>query len=152
MSPVTHAPAVFDGNVTVVRVVARSDVSDWATIDVADEHGEVVRMVGTTIRKLAEPGRRLHVIGRWKDHPRYGRQVTVARAEAAFAADSSDDPKRFLEGVPYVGAKRAQLLIDRYGAADVLRRIDDNPSAAFRRLGLPGRHAAEAVTWWRDRR
>lgn len=142
----------FDASLTVVRTVAKSDTTDWATIVAADEHGEVVKVVGTTLGRFAEAGRRLHVVGRWKEHPRFGLQVIASKIEASFAAQASDDPRRFLEGVPYVGAKRAQLLIDQFGQDDVLRRIDEDPGKVFRQLGLPGHHAAAAVRWWRDRR
>lgn len=152
MSPVTQAPTIFDGSVTVVRVVSRGNGTDWATLSVADEHGELVTVVGTTLGRFADPGRRLHIFGFWKHHPRYGLQVQVSKVEAMISGVVDSDPKRFLERAPHVGTKRAQLLIDRFGEATVLARIDDDPGKAFRQLGMPSHHAVAAANWWRGQR
>ena len=144
--------AVFDRTVTVVHVIALGNGTDWATLRVADENGELVRVVGNSLGKFAEPQRRLHVVGRWHEHSRFGLQVKVSRVQAAFVAEAAEDPLAFLTRAPFIGAKRAQLLVDEFGAASVLQRIDEDPGRVFRRLGMPGQQAADAVWWWRRQR
>lgn len=144
--------SVFDDTVTVVQVIALGNGTEWATLRVADANGELFRIVGNSLGKFAEPQRRLRIVGRWHEHPRFGVQVKVSRAEAAFVAGAEDDPHAFLTRAPFVGAKRAQLLVDEFGAASVLRRIDEDPGRVFRRLGMPGHQAADAVRWWRRQR
>lgn len=143
----------FDEVVTVTRVVSVSSESEWAAVDAADEHGELRRVVGTNLKRFAEPDRRLRVIGRLRPNPRWGWQVEARRVEPVlrFAAVETAVVKE-LERVPHVGVKRAQLLVDAYGPSELLRHIDDDPRAAFSRVGLPLRHTNEAARWWRDQR
>lgn len=63
------------------------------------------------------------------------------------------DVGALLRRIPHVGDKRAQMLVDGYGSDAVLNAIDANPRRAFLKVaGLPSRHAADAIRWWRQQR
>lgn len=144
---------LFDDVVTVVRPITRGH-EQWAVLEAADANGELIRMVGTTLARYAEPGLLLRVRGRWKEHPTYGWQVharTVAPALRPPEAEPSEHA--LLCRIPHIGAKRAQLLIDYYGAGAIVKQVDANPRQAFLRVaGLPQRHATEAMRWWKEQR
>ncbi|UUY01589.1 hypothetical protein LRS13_12685 [Svornostia abyssi] len=143
----------IDEVVTVTGVVSTSAQSNWAALDAADEHGELLRLVGTNLKRFAEPERRIRVIGRWRKDARWGWQVEVRRVEPILRfATAEVTVLKELERVPHVGTKRAQLLIDAYGPNEVVRRVDDDPQAAFFRIGLPLRQANTATRWWRGQR
>lgn len=144
---------VTDEVMTVVSVVIRGHRL-WAVLNAADANGEAVKLVGTTLRRFAETGRRLRVWGRWRQDRVHGLQLHVQRAVPEIRAAPVDRQVTVvLHRVPDVGDKRAQLLVDHYGADDVLNAIDANPRQAFLRIaGLPNRHAADAARWWRQQR
>ena len=59
----------------------------------------------------------------------------------------------YLESVKHIGPRGAALLVDRYGAGDVLAAIDRDPEGVLR--GVPGigaRRLGGAVQSWRDQR
>ena len=144
---------VVDEVVTVVSVVIRGH-GLWAVLNAADANGEAVKLVGTMLGRSAEPGRRLRVWGTWRQDRVHGLQLHVQRAVPEIRPAPVDRRvSAVLRRVPHVGDKRAQLLVDHYGADDVLNAIDASPRQAFLRIaGLPNRHAADATRWWRQQR
>jgi len=100
----------FDDDVVVVRVISSNDETGWAALSVADSQGEVVTVVGSQLARYAEPQRRLHVAGRWQQHPSYGPQVSAQLIRQIMAApDVDQDIAALLQRIPYLGTKRAQL-------------------------------------------
>ena len=78
------------------------------------------------------------MIGTWVDDSRYGKQVKVSEARPLPPTDV-ESVTTYLRRIKHVGGKRAAKLIERYGAAQVLDAIDDDPHAAFARGGdAPG--------------
>jgi hypothetical protein len=144
---------VTDEVVTVARVIVRGH-GQWAVLETADLNGEPIRIVGTTLGLFAEPGRRIRAHGTWKQDPVYGLQLHVRQARPELQpAQPPPDVDVLLRRIPHVGDKRAQMLVDGYGANAVLNAIDADPRRAFLRVArLPYRQAADASRWWRQQR
>ena len=135
----------FDGEVIVRRTRYASDATGWAVLDVAGEDGEEIVLVGPLVH--LEERERAHVLGTWVDDSRYGLQVKVTEARPLPSTDV-DTLVAYLQRVKHVGAKRAQALIARHGAENVLAAIDRDPEQAFAAVGLRrGRAQAAAASW-----
>ena len=142
-----------DEIVTIDRVLARGH-GDWAVVLATDEQGRTIKAVGQTLGRLAQPQRRVRVSGFWRRHPEHGREVVVQHAAPALkVAGDAAAVEDILLRVPHVGEKRAQILIDRYGAENVMTKIDASPRHAFLKVAsMPFRHAGEASRWWNAHR
>jgi exodeoxyribonuclease V alpha subunit len=133
----------FQDEVVIRRLRWSSDETGFAIID-ADRAGDEVVLVGTLAH--LEERERVRIEGLWQDDRRYGLQVKVATAEP-LAPTGDAALVAYLKRVRHVGAGRAARLLELYGEG-VLDVIDQDPRAAFRRLGLgPGR-ITEAVKSW----
>jgi exodeoxyribonuclease V alpha subunit len=139
----------FDGEVVIRRRRYASDATGWAVVEASDSDGDPVVLVGPLVH--VEDRERVHVTGTWVDDSRYGLQVKVSEARPLPPADA-DTLIAYLRRVKHVGAKRAQALIDRYGAATVLDAIDLDPLAAFAAVGLRRARAEDAAASWADLR
>src|SRR5579859_7932211 len=139
----------FDGVVTVRHVRYRNEATGWAVLDAAAADGTSVALVGPLVH--LEQGERAEVAGTWVDDSRYGLQVKVLQAHP-LAPEDPDALIAYLRRVKHVGATRAADLVTTYGPAEVLDRIDDDPAAAFERLGLRGQRAHEAAGSWQAMR
>ncbi len=137
--------ASFDDTVTVRHIRYANPATGWAVVDATGADGESVVVVGPLVH--LERGEAAHVVGEWVDDSRYGPQVKAAEAHPL----PSDDPQvlvSYLTRVKHVGAKRARLLLDHYGAQGVLEAVDRDPHPTLRRAGLHGRRLEEAVESW----
>ncbi len=135
----------FDAEVIIRRTRFASETSGWAVVDASDADGDPVVLVGPLIH--LEERERAHVVGTWVDDSRYGLQVKVTEARPLPPADA-ETLIAYLRRVKHVGARRAQLLIDRFGADQVLAAIDADPAGAFAAAGVTRRRAAEAADSW----
>jgi exodeoxyribonuclease V alpha subunit len=136
----------FDAEVTVRRTRYVSEQTGWAVVDADAGDGEPVVLVGPLIH--LERRERAHIRGQWVDDSRYGLQVKVAEARPLPPADAAA-LEAYLRRIKHVGVKRATLLIERFGAQEVLEAIDRDPGAAFQSVGVRrGQRAAEAVASW----
>ena len=123
---------------------------DFAVLDAISDEGEEIVLVGA-LGHVRE-GESIAAGGGWRCHPRHGWQFSVDRvrilepvSDAAVAS--------YLESVKHIGPRGAALLVDRYGAGEVLAAIDRDPEGVLR--GVPGigvRRLAAAVQSWRDQR
>ncbi|HEY1591322.1 MAG TPA: AAA family ATPase [Solirubrobacteraceae bacterium] len=135
----------FDAELTVRRIRYANEGNGWAVLDGAGEDGEELVIVGALGH--LERGERVHVKGRWVDDPRYGPQVKVDQAIPIAPADA-ESVAIYLVRVKHVGVKRAAKLIDRYGASEVIERIDAEPRAVLASAGLSGKALADACGSW----
>ncbi|MGH2915069.1 MAG: AAA family ATPase, partial [Solirubrobacteraceae bacterium] len=139
----------FDDEVTVRQIRFANQQSGWAVLDAAAGDGTPLALVGPLVH--LEVGERAHVLGEWVNDSRFGRQVKVVQAQPL----PPSDPElvvAYLRRVKHVGAKRAQRLVDGFGAERALDEIDSDPGAAFAAAGLSGARAAEAADSWRKLR
>ncbi len=139
-----NVPGEFDAEVTIRRRRFASDETGFAVLD-ADAGGEAVVLVGPLIH--LEERERARVIGQLVYDSRYGEQVKVSQAHPLPPSDA-EALGSYLRRVKYVGRKRAESLIARYGVESVLDAIDRDPAGAFRATGLSGRRAREAADSW----
>ena len=98
-----------------------------------------------------EIGERAHVTGTWVTDSRFGEQVQVSAARP-LPPEDRDALISYLRRIRNIGDKRAKKLIESYGAEQVLDRIDEEPAAAFRRVGLNPFRAEEAAASWNELR
>jgi exodeoxyribonuclease V alpha subunit len=135
----------FDAQVTVRRTRYANDATGWAVVEVTDDAGDPIVLVGP-LHHLEER-ERAHVVGTWQDDSRFGRQVKVTQADPLPPSDA-EALLAYLVRVRHVGPKRAAGLLGRYGESGVLEAIDRDPAGAFARAGLSGRRAREAAASW----
>jgi exodeoxyribonuclease V alpha subunit len=133
----------FDGEVIIRRRRWASEETGFGVLDADWQQDEIV-LVGTIAH--LEERERAHVSGVWKEDHRYGLQVNVSLAEPL--PPSGDAAlTAYLVRVKHVGRVRAAKLLARYGD-DVLDAIDEDPSRAFRAVGLSPRRVNEAIRSW----
>ena len=123
---------------------------DFAVLDAVTDYGESVVLVGA-LGHVRE-GESVAVGGGWRSHPRHGWQFAVERVRILEPV-SDAAVKAYLESVKHVGPRGAALLVERYGAGEVLTAIDRDPERVLR--GVPGigaRRLGGAVRSWRDQR
>src|SRR5918998_149391 len=121
---------------------------DFAVLDAICEDGEPVVLVGA-LGHVRE-GESVAVGGGGRSHPRHGWQFAVERVRILEPV-SDAAVKAYLETVKHVGPRGAALLVERYGAGEVLGALDRDPERVLR--GVPGIGAARlggAVRSWRD--
>ncbi len=139
----------FDGEVTIRRVRWSSEDTGWAVIDAAERDGTPLALVGPLTH--LEEGERAHVCGAWVNDSRYGPQVKVSEARP-LPPEDPDLVAGYLRRVKHIGAKRADDLVARFGAAHVFDVIDRDPALAFSEVGLTRGRAAEAAGSWQELR
>jgi len=141
-------PTEFEAEVTIRRQRFANPDSGFAVLD-AESGGDPIVLVGPLIH--LEERERAHIVGTWVVDSRYGEQVKVSEARPLPPSDA-ETLSAYLRRVKHVGRKRAQALIDRHGAEQVLDAIDRDPTAAFRGVGLTHRRAQEASASWQSMR
>jgi exodeoxyribonuclease V alpha subunit len=138
----------FDSEVTIRRQRFANGDNGFAVVDAESDDGPIV-LVGPLIH--LENGERVHVTGSWVTDSRYGDQVKVDQARPLPPEDGAALVS-YLRRIKNIGEKRAKLLVERYGADEVLDAIDAEPAVAFRRVGLNPFRAEEAASSWNDLR
>jgi exodeoxyribonuclease V alpha subunit len=139
--------AAFDSEVMIVKR-RYADERGFAVLE-AEADGEAVTLVGPLSH--LEEHERARVIGSWVTDSRYGEQVRVTEARPLAPTDASG-VAAYLKRVKHIGAKRAQALIERYGARNVMDTIDRDPAGTFGRLGLNHQRAQAAAASWNELR
>jgi exodeoxyribonuclease V alpha subunit len=135
----------FAAEVTVRRIRYVSADRGWAVLEVADDDGSELVLVGPLGH--LEQRERARVTGSWVDDPRHGPQVKVSQATPLPPADA-ESVTLYLKRVKQIGARRAAKLIDRFGAEQVLDVIDADPETAFASAGLTGYAVRAAIDSW----
>jgi exodeoxyribonuclease V alpha subunit len=138
----------FDSEVTIRRLRFANTDNGFAVLD-ADTAADPVVLVGPLAH--LEIGERAHITGTWITDSRYGEQVQVSAARPLPPEDRAALIS-YLRRIRNIGDARAKKLIDLYGSESVLDEIDEEPAAAFRRVGLNPFRAQEAASSWNDLR
>jgi exodeoxyribonuclease V alpha subunit len=134
--------------VTITRQRFANEENGFAVLD-AELDGDTIVLVGPLIH--LEPHERARIIGSWISDSRYGDQVKVAEAHPLPPGDLRA-VSQYLQRVKHVGRGRAEKLIARHGAGEVMNAIDNDPVRAFRLIGLSDHRAAEAASSWHELR
>jgi exodeoxyribonuclease V alpha subunit len=145
-----HDPAAGELVAEVMNLRWSVPDGDFAVLDAVSDEGEQVVLVGALGHVRA--GESVTVGGGWRCHPRHGWQFTVERVRILEPV-SDAAVKAYLESVKHVGPRGAALLVERYGAGEVLAAIDADPERVLRSLpGIGARRLGGAVQSWRDQR
>ncbi|MDX6677876.1 MAG: exodeoxyribonuclease alpha subunit [Solirubrobacteraceae bacterium] len=145
-----HDPAAGELVAEVMNVRWSVPDGDFAVLDAVSDDGEPVVLVGALGH--VRGGESVAVGGGWRHHARHGWQFSVERVRILEPV-SDAAVMAYLESVKHVGPRGAALLVERYGAGEVLAAIDRDPERVLR--GVPGigaRRLGGAVQSWRDQR
>lgn len=134
----------FAAEVTIRRRRFTSEASGFAVLE-AEAGGDEVVLVGPLVH--LEERERARIRGRWVYDSRYGEQVKVSEAHPLPPSDE-DALLSYLRRVRHIGPKRAEVLLARYGPDAILEKIDVDPPAAFRSIGLTSGRARESTESW----
>jgi exodeoxyribonuclease V alpha subunit len=98
------------------------------------------------------PGEMLKIKGFWKEHPKYGRQISVQDFEQLFPA-SINGIRRYLSShlIKGIGPVMAQRLIDKFGVR-VLEIIDKEPERLLEVEGIGPKKKEMIVRSWAQQR
>jgi exodeoxyribonuclease V alpha subunit len=138
----------FSSEVTIRRQRFANNENGFAVLDAESDDGPIV-LVGPLAH--LEQGERAEITGVWVSDSRYGEQIRVSEARPLPPEDGAALIS-YLRRIKNIGEKRSKLLIDRFGSDRVLEAIDEEPAAAFRRVGLNPYRAEEAAASWNELR
>jgi exodeoxyribonuclease V alpha subunit len=111
-----------------------------------DRGGDPVTVVGPLLG--AQAGEHLHMEGRWRNHPLYGRQFEVRSYRAVLPA-TIQGIRRYLGSglIRGIGPKMAERIVDQFGV-DTLRVLEEDPGRLRSVPGLgPTRTAMIEQAW-----
>jgi exodeoxyribonuclease V alpha subunit len=140
------------GELTAEVVGVRWSVpdGDFAVLDGVCDDGEEVSLVGPLAH--VREGESIVVAGAWQRHARHGWQFQATRVRVLEPV-GDHAVRSYLESVKHVGPHAAALLVERFGARDVLAAIDRDPERVLRSVpGIGPRRLGGAVSSWRDQR
>src|ERR1700758_3707961 len=103
----------FDAEITVRRPRFAKEETGWAVVEAIEDDGNPLGLVGPLIH--LEERERAHVKGTWVDDARFGPQGKVSEAQPLPPSDI-ESLKALLVRVKHVGPKRAERLIECFGA------------------------------------
>src|SRR6195952_4569852 len=138
----------FNGELIVDRILARRE--DWglALCRTPGDKPHQAR-VGGPLGQL-DGGDRVQVAGSWQTHPKYGLTLQ-ARSAQRLGVDERGAVVDVLRAVRHVGPRKAEELVDKYGAGDAIATIDKDPEKTLGKLpGLGLVKGKEAATSWRQ--
>lgn len=143
-------PTVNELTVEVMGVRWSVPDGDFAVLDALSDEGEEVVLVGSLAH--VHEGESLITGGAWRRHARHGWQFAVERVRIQEPV-SEQAVAAYLESIKHVGPRGAAMLMQRFGAGEVLAAIDRAPEQVLR--GVPGigpRRLPGAVESWRGQR
>jgi exodeoxyribonuclease V alpha subunit len=136
---------------TVKDITFRNEENGFTVLRLsADGAAAPFLCVGTM--PSVEPGESLSVTGEWQNHPRFGRQFSVASYEIVKPVTLEGIAALLGSGlIANIGSVRAQKIIDVFGA-ETLDILESNPARLLEVRGI-GRKMLEKITAaWRRRR
>lgn len=110
-----------------------SDFSSFLTIKTEADEGEL------------KPGVEYRLLGRYYDHPKYGKQFH-AKSFTRATPHGKQGIIRYLVDAPWIGQAFAQKLWDTFGS-DAVRTLREQPLAVATAVGLIPARAEEAARW-----
>lgn len=131
---------------TLGEISYRSPDGGFCVADARASADERLVLVGDL--GFARPGDRLGVLGRFEEHPVYGRRLRIGQV----CPLGTQALQRFLVAMlPGVGTKAARALTDAFGER-VFGELDDDPAGALGVAGLGAKRAQRAAEAWAARR
>jgi exodeoxyribonuclease V alpha subunit len=137
--------AVLNG--VLEHITYTNEDTGYTVARVATERGgDPVTVVGPLLG--AQAGEHLHLEGRWRNHPLYGRQFEVRSYRAVLPA-TVQGIRRYLGSglIRGIGPKMAERIVDQFGT-DTLRVLEEDPGRLRSVPGLgPTRTAMIEQAW-----
>ena len=112
--------------------------------------GQLVTVVGNLSTPV--PGERLHLKGRWTDHPRFGRQFSVEEYES-HAPATVEGIERYLSSglIPGIGGRLARRIVRAFGE-QTLEVLDRQPQRLSEVEGIGRKRIAALQAAWKQQR
>jgi len=148
-SPGTAPQAVLNG--VLEHITYTNEDTGYTVARVATERGgDPVTVVGPLLG--AQAGEYLHMEGRWRNHPLYGRQFEVRSYRAVLPA-TVQGIRRYLGSglIRGIGPKMAERIVDRFGV-DTLRVLEEDPGRLRSVPGLGPTRTAMIEQAWEEQR
>ncbi len=146
-APEPEGSCTIEGTIEKILFAAPDGAFVAARLSTADS-GCVIRgpMPGVS------EGMSVRVEGRWREHPRFGRQLEVSRWEW-MSPRTKEGVERFLveAGVPGLGEKTARRIVSVLGV-DALERIDRDPRCLAGVKGVRKSVRERLAEVWREKR
>jgi exodeoxyribonuclease V alpha subunit len=143
--PATAPAAVLNG--VLEHITYTNEDTGYTVARVAtDRGGDPVTVVGPLLG--AQAGEHLHMEGRWRNHPLYGRQFEVRSYRAVLPA-TVQGIRRYLGSglIRGIGPKMAERIVEQFGV-DTLRVLEEDPGRLRSVPGLgPTRTAMIEQAW-----
>ena len=136
---------------TTEKIVFKSDENGFAVIRCRDDlSGDLFNAVG--IVPDARQGRTLDLEGEWKEHPRYGRQFSIASYQEVLPSTTEGIEMYLASGqIKGIGPSVAKRIVQRFGE-ETFHIIETTPERLIEVPGI-GRTKIEGVKKsWRDTR
>ena len=148
--PAATAPmAVLNG---VLEHITYSNQDTGYTVARVDTErgGDPVTVVGPLLG--AQAGEHLHLEGRWRNHPMYGRQFEVRSYRAVLPA-TVQGIRRYLGSglIRGIGPKMAERIVDQFGV-DTLRVLEEDPGRLRSVPGLGPMRTAMIEQAWEEQK
>jgi exodeoxyribonuclease V alpha subunit len=126
---------------TVARVTFRSEETGYTVLRVSPEGDERTLAVVGRMPPLAV-GERVRAVGRWVEHPKFGRQLEVESLER-MTPKTAEAIARYLGSglAPGIGPKLAERIVEAFGER-TLEIIDERPGDLARVPGVSPTKAA----------
>jgi exodeoxyribonuclease V alpha subunit len=146
-----HPLAVLDG--VLERVTFANPETGYTIARIAPEHGrhaDLVTAVGPLLG--AQVGESLRLRGRWRSHPRYGRQFEVVSYATVLPA-TEQGIRRYLGSglIKGIGPVMAERMVARFGT-DILHVIEDEPARLAEVEGLGPKRTAMITAAWAEQK
>jgi exodeoxyribonuclease V alpha subunit len=145
-TPAATAPAAVLNGVLEHITYTNEDTGYTVARVATDRGGDPVTVVGPLLG--AQAGEHLHLEGRWRNHPLYGRQFEVRSYRAVLPA-TVQGIRRYLGSglIRGIGPKMAERIVDQFGV-DTLRVLEEDPGRLRSVPGLgPTRTAMIEQAW-----
>jgi exodeoxyribonuclease V alpha subunit len=148
--PAGSAPlAVLNG--VLEHITYTNEDTGYTVARVAtDRGGDPVTVVGPLLG--AQAGEHLHLEGRWRNHPLYGRQFEVRSYRAVLPA-TVQGIRRYLGSglIRGIGPKMAERIVDRFGV-DTLKVLEEDPGRLRSVPGLGPTRTAMIERAWEEQK
>ncbi len=146
-----HPLAVLDG--VLERVTFANPETGYTIARIAPERGrgtDLVTAVGPLLG--AQVGESLRLRGRWRSHPRYGRQFEVVSYTTVLPA-TEQGIRRYLGSglIKGIGPVMAERMVARFGT-DILHVIEDEPARLVEVEGLGPKRTAMITAAWAEQK
>ena len=148
--PAATAPtAVLTG--VLEHITYSNQDTGYTVARVATERGgDPVTVVGPLLG--AQAGEHLHLEGRWRNHPLYGRQFEVRSYRAVLPA-TVQGIRRYLGSglIKGIGPKMAERIVDQFGV-DTLKVLEEDPGRLRSVPGLGPMRTAMIEQAWEEQK